>query len=433
MTTEESIPPTTTITRESPRPYDIIVWGATGFTGQKVAEYLLRQAPPSVKLCLGGRSQTKLEHVRTLLKDKYPRVADLPLVVGNSTDEESMARVAQQTRVILSTVGPFALYGEPLVKACAQYGTDYVDITGEVGWVNLMAHRYHTLAQQNQALIVSCCGFDSIPSDLGTYMVTQFIKQRYGKETEVVKGSMVKLKGGVSGGTLASVIETIGNPISKPPTTSSAGSQESTTAASSSSTRASSTGTRFPVYFDADFNQWQGPFLMALSNVAVVRNSHRNLHYGRDFSYKETSSYRSWWASSKATLGLLALYLLLKFSATRWLLMKYLPAPGQGPRDEDIAKGCFTYQVVGNAATQTDEPTLRAYGMVEGKSDPGYGETIIYVAEAALCLLLNRTKVRSSGGVLSPAAAMGDALLERYRTHGLTFSVGSEPFIKAKL
>ncbi|RKP39875.1 Saccharopine dehydrogenase-domain-containing protein, partial [Dimargaris cristalligena] len=403
------------------------VWGATGFTGKYIAEYLLREGPQNLKFAIAGRNKSKLIATQESLGESYPNALKLPLIIADSANDDLLQAMARQSRVVISTVGPFLQYGEPLVRACAQEGTDYVDITGEAIWVKLMAAKYHDLAVRNQALIVSCCGFDSIPSDLGVFMVVDYIKKRYGKDTGAVKGSMVQLKGGLSGGTLASAVESISNGdnhmkqlarISKDSKPKQPRPKNMPGAPS-----------KYPVYFDNDFGKWQGFFFMAPTNTSVVRSSSHNRNYGPLFRYDESLSFKSAWSSTTTTLGLIFAYFMVKFSPTRWLLMKFLPAPGEGPSRADIEKGHFTHRVVGQAAPAPE----RAYAEVVGTSDPGYGETIKYVAESALCLAFNREQVAAEGGVLSPAAAMGEALLTRFRQKGMRFTVSNEPFLKAKI
>ncbi|KAJ1968773.1 hypothetical protein H4R35_006335, partial [Dimargaris xerosporica] len=264
-------------------------WGATGYTGQYVAEYLLENGPKHLHYALGGRNRAKLEKVRNELAETYPEASKLPLIVADSGDQASLDAMVTQGRVIIATVGPYIKYGTPLVDACSRLGIDYVDITGEYDWVKAMARQYHEQAKQNHALIVSCCGFDSIPSDLGTYMLVKYIKQRYGKETGTIKGSMVKLKGGFSGGSIATIVESITNtppPAPKPQENPAAAPKPRSTPPKPVKTVAKPPARWFPVYFDEDFGKWQGLFIMAATNTAVVRQSGRKLEYGDRFNYE---------------------------------------------------------------------------------------------------------------------------------------------------
>ncbi|KAJ1908886.1 hypothetical protein IWQ60_011475 [Tieghemiomyces parasiticus] len=407
-----------------------VVWGATGFTGQYVAEYLLSEGPKDLRLALAGRNQGKLEGVRQELAANHPQAGKLTIITADSADDERLAAMVRQTRVVISTVGPYIQYGEPLIRACATYSTDYVDITGEITWVKAMARKYHAQAVRNGALIVSCCGFDSIPSDLGVYMVVDYLKQRYGRDAQLVKGSMVRLKGAFSGGTIATAVETIAN-----------GAKFQKAQRAEEDAGRGTSG--LPIRYDEDFGKWQGFFFMAPTNTGVVRESNKALGYGPKFHYEETLSFPSAWKAFLSTAGLTLFYAMIAFSPTRWLMLKFLPAPGEGPNPEEIKRGYFTHHLIGEAADPSSVPNadstkasaqaVRAYAEVEGTSDPGYGETIRYVSEAALCLALQRDQTNVPGGVLTPAAAMGEALLKRYRSKGMRFEVGSEPFIKSKI
>lgn len=411
--------------RDRSRPYDIIVYGATGFTGRLVAEHLVRtRADGDLRLALGGRNRGKLEKVRAELAAIDPGVADLPLVVADSFDATALDLMAAKATVVCTTVGPYGKYGAELVAACVRQGTDYCDLTGEVPFIRTMIDRHHEAAREAGARIVCCCGFDSIPSDLGTFMMQQAMRKRHGVPARRVKLAVRSTKGGFSGGTVASMIEIakaarrdadvrrlLVDPYSLDP----------------------ADGRRGPdgrdprgVGFDQELNGWTAPFVMGAINTRVVRRSNALLGYGygEDFGYTEFMTFPP---NTKGRLraiaidkGIVALMVGVALDPTRALLQRFvLPAPGEGPSEQEREAGSFEMRLHACATVDGDEEEI--FGRVEGHKDPGYGGTAIMLGESARCLALD--PVGSDGGVLTPAVAMGDALLTRLRGAGMVFAV----------
>lgn len=403
------------------RTYDVVLWGATGFTGALVAEYLLRghSVGADLRWAIGGRSKDKLEAVRRRLTDVDPRAADLPILLGRSDDRASLDAIAKQTQVVCSTVGPFAVHGRELVGACVDAATDYCDSTGEPQFVRAMIDAHHEGAKKTGARVVSCCGFDSIPSDLGTLLVQEHAKKKGGPATEV--RHYVSVRGGaISGGTAASMVQImeqagkdpglrrlLADPYALDPELSGKGPDGHDPRG---------------VSWDADLERWTGPFVMAAINSRVVRRSNAMLGYawGRDFRYREGTSFKAgpggWMSAAAMTAGMgAALGVMAVPAARRFVARRFLPAPGEGPSKEKRAQSSFTSRLVGVLPSGE-----RVSATVRG-GDPGYDETAKMLGESALCLARDRATTRTEGGVLTPASCMGMALVERLRRAGMTF------------
>jgi len=360
---------------------DIVVFGATGFVGRLVAEYLLANKPQDVTVGLAGRSREKLEKLGL----------DAPLIVADANEPEDLA---QQARVVCSTVGPYWPNGLKLVDACIARGTHYCDLTGEILFTHASVER-HQRAKEAGARIVHSVGFDSIPSDLGTFLLFQQLG-RLGETTLVVKA----LRGGLSGGTLASMKGQIDELHGHKRTVFDPHSLGGT-----DTTKDLRTVTR-----DPDFG-WIGPFVMASYNTRIVRRSSALLGYGPDFAYREVSAYGNPVTAVGFTAGLGALAAGLSFTATRKVLDKVLPDPGQGPSEQARENGHFRIEVHAGGLKST----------VAAKGDPGYKATALMMGESALTLALTE----GEGGVHTPASAMGEPLIERLRAANMTLTVNS--------
>jgi len=403
--------------------YDLIVFGATSFVGAILVRYLFEQygVGKELKWALAGRSTAKLEQLR----DSLGAGADqLPLVIADAGDEQSLRQLCDQTRVVISTVGPYALYGEPLVKVCAQTGTDYCDLTGEVQWIRQMVKKYEADAKASGARIVHCCGFDSIPSDLGVYFLQQQAKQRWGQPCQRVKMRVKAAKGGLSGGTVASLMNVVkeaakdaelrkqlGNPYAICPPDHSFYSRQP--------------DVRFAQY-DEDFQAWAAPFVMAAINTRIVHRSNAlsGNAYGKDFLYDEGVLTGRGLKGRMAALGMVGALGSFMAAATlppsRWVLEKFVvPKPGEGPSPESQEKGFFDIRFSGKTA---DGQTIRV--KVTGDRDPGYGSTAKMLGQAGVCLALDLVKQDKDGGFWTPSSLLGDKLLDRLQKHaGLTFDV----------
>ncbi|MFK8185985.1 MAG: trans-acting enoyl reductase family protein [Phormidesmis sp.] len=406
--------------------YDLVVFGATGFVGRILCGYLLNQVGTneSVKWAIAGRSEAKLE---ALITELGAKADGLPHITADVTDEASLKDLCAQTRVVISTVGPYALYGEPLVKVCAETGTDYCDLTGEPQWVRQMIDRYHALAQASGARIVHCCGFDSIPSDFGVYYLQQQAQQRLGQMCDRIKMRVKSAQGGVSGGTAASGVNLIqeasGNPDLRqeldnpyslcPP-------------APGADTSLAHPPTLVPVQYDPDFQGWVTPFVMAAINTRIVLRSNalQNYPYGQRFQYEEAvltgPNATGWLAAQSLSVALGGLAAAMAFSPTRWLLTNtIIPKQGEGPSQESQTQGFYDLRfwgVTGNG--QTIEVK------VMGDQDPGYGSTAKILGQAGLCLAEDFAGTDKPGGFWTPASLFGNSFIKRLeKDAGLTFEV----------
>ena len=384
--------------------FDLVVHGATGFTGRLVVEYLLQRYPAGsgLRWAMGGRSAEKLASVR----DAIGAPADTPLVLTDSSDPASLQALMEQTRLVLTTVGPYQLYGSELVAACAAAGVDYVDLCGEPAWMRQMIDAHEAAAKASGARIVFSCGFDSIPFDMGVWMLQNEMHARFGHPASRVRGRVRKMKGTFSGGTAASlkatmaaaaadpgVLELLRNPFSLTP---------------------GFEGPRQPSgnkpMVDEALGMWVAPFVMAAINT---RNVHRsNLltghRYGPDFVYDEmlvTGTGEKGEAMANAV------------AADKSLGSDSGPRPGEGPSREEREAGFYDVLFLGMDA---EGHQLRV--AVKGDRDPGYGSTSKMIAEAAVCLLQDATS--TPGGIWTTAPALGQALIDRLQAHaGLTFAV----------
>jgi short subunit dehydrogenase-like uncharacterized protein len=411
----------------SSRPYDVVIWGATGFTGRLAAEYIARAhgVGRDLRWAIAGRSHEKLASVRDGLAAIDPRARELAILVGDSRDAASLAPIVSQTRVVLTTVGPYAIYGHELVAACVEHGTDSVDLTGEPQFVRATIDRHHARARQTGARIVNCCGFDSIPSDLGVLLVQTEMRARHGTRCAEVKYFAGEMSGGMSGGTIASAMHIaeemahdpgvrriVANPYALDP---------------DRTDRGPDGPDQKGVRFDEDLQRWTGPFMMAAINTRIVRRTNALLDYayGRDFRYSECQSFKEgakgFLEATGLTVGLGVFLAAAAMPPTRALLERLLPAPGEGPSKEARDRGFFVTRLVGIGEPSAPGGAPRLLATIRGKSDPGYGETAKMIGESAICLA--RDDVAPRGGVLTPASCMGLKLVDRLRAAGMDFAV----------
>lgn len=402
--------------------YDVIVFGATSFVGQILCRYLADHFGVDGELswAAAGRSQAKLEQLRTQLG---PNAAKLALITADASDETALRGLCARGGVIVSTVGPYALYGEPLVKVCAETGTDYCDLTGEPQWIAKMLSKYEATAQASGARIVHCCGFDSIPSDLGVLFLQTEAQRQLGTYCQRVKMRVKAIRGGFSGGTVASLLNAV-KEATRDPQVRKALSNPFSLCPPDKRPKTRQPSLKFAAY-DADFGAWMAPFVMAAINSRIVQRSHAlaGQPYGEGFVYDEAVlTGRGFSGRVRATTmatSMLAFMAATTVKPTRWLVEKFLPAPGEGPTPEQQEKGRFDMRFHGRSA---DGRTLRA--KVTGDRDPGYGSTAKMLGQAAACLALDRPKSELAGGFLTPATAMGEHLITRLRAHsGLSFEL----------
>ena len=400
------------------REFDVVLWGATGFVGRLTADYLvqgLRTSPGAFRLALAGRSRPRLEALAEELD-----ATDVSLLVADSFDHASLNAIAERGKVILSAVGPYAKYGEAMVAACVRHGSDYCDLTGEPHFVRATIDAHHAAAKETGARIVHCCGYDSIPSDLGTLMVQREFKAQHGGYASQVKMAAGKTRGGFSGGTMASALYLVDAMKKDPSLRKLLGDPY---ALNPAGVRGSDRGDQNGVRFDNDFQSWTGPFLMAGINTRIVRRSHALLGspWGDGFRYSEVVATgrgpRGWSKAAALAGGIAGFFAASSLPLTRPILESRLPAPGEGPSQEARERGFFNTHLLalGNGST--------VRGLVADQRDPGYSSTAVMIAESALCLALDELEVPHQGGVLTPATAMGTRLIDRLKAAGLTFEV----------
>jgi short subunit dehydrogenase-like uncharacterized protein len=395
------------------REFDVVLFGATGYTGQLVADHLTAHAE-GARIALAGRNRERLQHVASELG------VSLPLLVGDSKDPAFVGQMAQRTKVVCTTVGPYSRYGEELLAACADQGTSYCDLTGEVNFVRHMIDRYEERAKQSGARIVHCCGFDSIPSDLGTFFLQERARKRWGAPCDEVRARVTKMRGGSSGGTIASGQEvmkaTKNDPelaklLLQPYCLNPTGEQSGPDPAD-----------RYSPQADPDFG-WTGPFIMAACNTRIVRRTNAVLGYpyGRNFRYDEAIATgpgpKGWLRASAVSAGTAAMIASMLVPSLQKLSARWLPKPGEGPTREQREKGYFVYELVGTRGTDK----LRA--RVSADRDPGYGATSKMLGQSALCLALDADRLPVQGGSWTPAAAMGSALIDRLNKVGVRFEL----------
>lgn len=403
----------------SERHYEVVLYGASGFTGKQTVAYFAHHAT-NVRWALAGRNRTKLEAVKAEIGGAAMQ-ADV--LVADSQDQSALDAIASRTRVLLTTAGPFALYGTKIVDACVRHQTHYVDITGETVWVKELIDRYHAQAAADGTRIIPFCGFDSIPSDLGAYLVVRFMQRELGATCQQVK-AYFQMAGGVNGGTLATAFNMAEsgqtaqarNPfLLNPPGEHSADEQ-----------RRNQDPTT-PQY-DAGIAAWVGPFIMGQINTRVVRRSQALFEqwqegYGADFRYQEYMKFSGplgWMPAMGMTTGAALFEFTMQTPLRPWL-KSLLPAPGQGPSEKTMNEGWFRCELRGQT---TDGRTVR--GQISDKGDPGNRATVKFLCESALCLLAEAGELpggAARGGILTPATALGDVLVRRLRAAGMTLEV----------
>ena len=385
------------------REFGIIVFGATGYTGRLVCEYLNRQygVNGDVKWAMAGRSQSKLNEVR----DQLGISGNVPQLVADASNSDSINAMVRRADVVLTTVGPYQLYGSDLVRACAEAGTDYVDLCGEPAWMHEMIAAHGDAAKASGARIVFSCGFDSIPFDLGVYFLQQAAKDKLGTAVTRVKGRVRAMKGTFSGGTLASFKATMAAASKDPKMVQVLMNPFALTADFSGPEQPSGLA---PVY-EQDLGSWSAPFVMATINTKNIHRSNFLLGhpYGDNFVYDEmllTGPGEQGEAMAKAV-------------AEDKSMANNPTQPGEGPTKEERETGHYDVLFVGS----NDSGGSISVG-VTGDKDPGYGSTSKMIAESAVCLLQNPSA--ASGGIWTPAAAMGSLLIERLQANaGLTFEL----------
>lgn len=416
------------------RAYTVVLYGATSFVGQITAHYLAQflteqkpneDASHSVTWAIAGRDEDKLKKLQDEIVSKQGNKADkVAIIIANSNDEASLDAMTKQTQVLISTVGPYLKYGEPLIKSCAQNGTDYVDLTGEAIFIKDMLDKYQDTAKQSGARIVNSCGFDSIPSDLGVYFTQQQAQDKFNQTCETIHMRVKAAKGGVSGGTIASmgtIFEEVGEDKARRKQVANPYLLNDDTDAPTTRQKNISK----PEY-DDDHKRWLAPFVMAVMNTRIVHRTNQLLsyEYGREFKYDEAmwmqDGVKGKLMSYGLSAGLLGFASAMMFKPSRELLSKHvLPKSGSGPSKSEQENGFFDIRFFGTTAKQDTINTK-----VTGDRDPGYGSTSRMLAQSALCLAQDISQEDVAGGFWTPATAMGDKLIQRLEEHaGLSFEI----------
>ena len=407
------------------RPYAVVLYGATSFVGQITAHYLTEflsntkdKDGADVTWAIAGRDEEKLNELQSKLG------STVDIILANSDDADSLDEMTKQTQVIISTVGPYLKYGEPLIKSCTTHGTDYVDLTGEAIFIKDMMDKYQDAAKQSGARIVNSCGFDSIPSDLGVYFTQTQAEKKFGRACDVIHMRVKAAKGGLSGGTIASMA-TIFEEVGKDKSRRKQVANPYLLNDDKDAPNVRQANVSKPEY-DSEHKRWLAPFVMASINTRIVHRTNQLLgyEYGRDFKYDEAmwmqDGVKGQLSSYAMSAGLFGFATAMMVKPSRELLAKHvLPKSGSGPSAEEQANGYFDIRLFGETANKDTINTK-----VTGDKDPGYGSTSRMLAQAALCLAQDISKEEVGGGFWTPASAMGNHLLARLEEHaGLSFEV----------
>ncbi len=398
--------------------FDIIVYGATSFVGQIITRYMHEQfSDGSIKWAIAGRSLSKLQMVSDTVA-----LSGVELIVADAADENALVQMCARTKVVMSTVGPYALYGDLLVQVCAATGTHYCDLTGEPQWIRKMQLRHEADAIKSGARIVHCCGFDSIPSDLGVRFLQRRALEQFGQTCDRINMRVANIKGGASGGTIASMVNMVKEAVNN---TELRQELKDPYSLCPPGHGFSITQPEVKIAYDNVYGGWVAPFIMAGINTRIVHRSNAlsNNSYGAEFQYEEAvvtgTGSKGKRMAQAATWGVNALMVGLAVPPLRWLLeTMVLPKPGEGPNEKAQLEGGFDLVFLGSTA-KGDTIGCR----VTGDRDPGYGSTAKMLSQAAACLAKD-VPDDVAGGFWTPATIMGDVLTERLQAHaGLTFEL----------
>ena len=410
--------------------FDMVVWGATGFTGRLTAEKLAGRVGggSDLRWALGGRNKAKLEAVRASLGSA---AQDVAIIVGDSHDVASLEELVSRTGLVCSTVGPYAMYGSELLGACARSGTHYCDISAEPHWIRTMMDTHAAEAAQTGARIVHACGMDSVPSDVGVLFLQRRARELHGEPCSSVRMRVTGMKGGFSGGTAASLLHgtdagrhdpSIGRAMTEPYYLAPEGHREGPDLLDDMRS--------VEVEYDEVLGAWTKPFFMGPMNSKIVRRTNALLDYpyGEDFRYREAAlvadGRAGWFKAKGEAIGYVAFLSAVRASPTRWLLERYvLPASGEGPSRDVRESGHWEIAFIGET---NSGKTARA--RVTGEGDPATNSTSRMLVESALCLVEDTDLIPVGGGSWTPASAMGDLLLTRLPAHaGVRFEAEPQP------
>lgn len=395
------------------RDFDLIIWGATGFTGNLVCDYINKNYNErELRWAIAGRNKKKILKLQQKLK-----IDDSRTIIADSSDKDSLVKMVKKSKVVCTTVGPYAKYGTNLVEACIEGETNYCDITGETQWIRRIIDRFHTKAKEKNIKIINSCGFDSIPSDMGVFYSQKIMLEKTGKYASTINMRVAGAKGGISGGTynsLSNVLEealidkevrkTLTNPYGLNPIDKQFGPDKSDLR---------------KVIFDTVSKSWIAPFVMAGINTKIVRRSHAlmDFMYGKNFAYDEaTLTGKGIAGQIRGYMSLIPIFLATrkKGSIIKKIVDFILPKSGEGPSKKTRINGYYNLRFYLTADKMT------YVSKVLGDMDPGYGSTSKMLAESAICLALD--KIPETYGILTPSVALGDSLLKRLEENaGLTF------------
>jgi short subunit dehydrogenase-like uncharacterized protein len=389
------------------RQYDIVLYGASGFTGRQTVEYCRQFAPPGLRWAIAGRNKSKLDAVNT---------ADVDVLIADAQDDQALDRLTALAKVVATTAGPFSLYGSKLVAACVRNRSHYCDITGETPWVRGLIDRHHAQALSDGTRIVPSCGFDSIPSDYGAWLISRHIRDVLQSECVSVS-AFFRMGGGINGGTLASFfhmletgqIATARNPFLLDPDPTAHSAEERSRNADPTA-----------AHFDADLQTWVAPFLMGSVNTRVVRRT--QALQGTRFEYQEFTRSGTPSAARMLVVGGKIFEAIAGSALGRRIIKPLLPKPGSGPSEKVMNDGFFECEFVGIAANGA-----RVRGILKGKGDPGNRITVKCLCESAFVLALPETArsgaLPGRGGVLTPVTGLGDELTARLAVAGINFTL----------
>ena len=407
--------------------YDLVIMGATGFTGKLVVEYLIENygvENEEFTWAIAGRDINKLERLKSSFKYIDSNSNKIPRLVVDSHDTNSLDKMTSISRLVISTVGPYLKFGEALVESCVKNGTHYCDLTGEVPFIRKSIDAFDIKAKKNNCRIVHSCGFDSVPSDIGVLLLQMDSLKRFDKPCDEVKLYVRSIRGGLSGGTIDSMISIFKYMGSNP------GHRKLLKSPFSLNPRESLKNNTWQpilksVKWDDDIQRWLCPFIMAGFNSRIVMrtNAITDYRYGIDFKYSEVSSYKKGLSGFlKAVvmfIGLVLIQISLKVRPLLWFLRKFfLPSPGEGPSKEIRDNGFFKLDIIGSM-----DNIKKIRLTVTGEGDPGYSATAKMITESALSILLNQDRIPKVSGVLTPAAGIGVVLAERLNDKGFNFSI----------
>jgi len=344
---------------------------------------------------------------------------NVELLVADSNNQNSIDLLVQKTNVILSTVGPFALYGTPIVDACVRFKTHYCDITGESPWVRNIIDQYHEEAQAKQVKIIPFSGFDSIPSDLGALLLVDHITNKLNRSVMDMKIYVGPLKaGGISGGTVASGLNIFEKGNSKK-------NSDPFLLSPEEKNKKRSSHQQLFIGWSKDLKKWTSPWIMSIVNTQVVRRSESlqpNL-YGNDFSISEIFQWKNFFQAFIATIFFMFFTIFCSIKPFRSFFQWILPKPGQGPTKKQLEEGFFNYTIVAYTKPLGNEKSIRVMGSVKGKGDPGYLLTSKMVSETSICLALQQNQLPQRGGILTPATGLGNILIDRLHKKGISFEI----------